>query len=278
MNIGLLGAIASFVALVPLGAAAAVALGQHMGGRRLLRLTRGCPLDLIATTSDMSLSKKGPRVRRATTGHGQVQGIAQCAQCIGHFYWRKNLRVFISRQVTDRLTNDIVILGGLIGNEIAELFTSQLCDSFGREIFGFNDVGTLDVTLDNYVVKDYKLSLNSDGTLSRDLGAVIIWRNPFTPDWRRAIMCIGFSTYGTADAARWVFSELIPTSPQDWIRSFRRYSRIRRAMHRKELCMALLEFQYSSGSLQVPLGSPKLRHFASFPDPSVPRQRRGVYT
>jgi hypothetical protein len=129
VNIGTVGSLASLVALIPLGAAGALILAQYTGGRSLLRLSRGCPLDLVTTTSDLPLSKKGPRVRRATTGHGQVQGIAQCAQCVGHFYWRRHITVYMSRQVTGALTNDLVILGRLIGNEIAELFTSHLCDS-----------------------------------------------------------------------------------------------------------------------------------------------------
>jgi hypothetical protein len=107
----------------------------------------------------------------------------------------------MSRQVTDALTNDLVILGGLIGNEIAENFTSRLCDWFGSPIFHFNDVGTMDVSLDSYRVEGFDLQLNKAGTINRDLGAVVIWRNPFADDWRRAVMCIGFSTYGTADAA-----------------------------------------------------------------------------
>jgi len=267
MNISLIGSIASLLALIPLAGAGAVTLAQHTGGRRLLRLSRGCPLDIVATTSDMSLSEKGPRVRRATTGHGQVQGIAQCAQCVGHFYWRKRIKVYMSRQVTDTLTNDLVILGGLIGNEIAESFTSRLCNSFGREIFRFNDVGTMDVVLDSFSVQDFDLQLDKAGTITRDLGAVIVWRNPFSDSWRRAVMCIGFSTYGTADAARWVFEELIPASIGVWLKTFKRYRNARRSLRRRECCLALLEFQYSGGSLQIPLGVPKLRYFGHFADP-----------
>lgn len=274
MDMNSIGTIASLVALIPLGAAGAVALAQHAGGRRLLRFNRGCPLDFVTLTSDLSLSKRGPRVRRATTGHGQVQGIAECAQCVGHFYWRKRLKVYMSRQVANPLTNDLVILGGLIGNEIAELFVSHLCDSFGRTIFSFNDVGTMDVTLDNHIVEGYNLHLTSAGSITRDLGAVIIWRNPFSVAWRRAIMCIGFSSYGTADAARWVFRELIPISATDWIKTFGQYSNIRRAVHRKECCLILLEFQYSgSASSQASVGSPELRYFGHFPDPTGVRRQ-----
>lgn len=273
MDISVIGSIASLVALIPLAAAGMVTLAQHTGGRRLLQLSRGGPLDIVTTTSDMSLSKKGPRVRRATTGHGQVQGIAQCAQCVGHFYWRKRIRVYMSRQVTDALTNDLVILGGLLGNEIAENFTSRLCDWFGRPIFHFNDVGTMDVSLDSYRVEGFDLQLNKAGTINRDLGAVVIWRNPFTDDWRRAVMCIGFSTYGTADAARWVFEQLIPGSIAVWVKTFKRYRHARRAVRRRECCLALLEFQYGGEHLQVPLGSPKLRYFGHFDDPADIRKK-----
>jgi hypothetical protein len=273
MDISVIGSIASLVALIPLAAAGTVTLTQHTGGRRLLRLSRGCPLDIVTTTSDMSLSKKGPRVRRATTGHGQVQGIAQCAQCVGHFYWRKRIRVYMSRQVTDTLTNDLVILGGLKGNEIAETFAAKLCDSFGRPIFRFNDESTMDVSLDSYSVEGYDLQLDKTGTINRDLGAVVIWRNPFTDDWRRAVMCIGFSTYGTADAARWVFEQLIPGSTAVWVKTFKRYRSARRAVRRRECCLALLEFQYGGGHLQVPLGAPKLRYFGHFADPEDSRKK-----
>jgi hypothetical protein len=273
MDINVIGSIASLLALIPLAAAGTVTLAQHSGGRRLLRLSRACPLDIVTTTSDMSLSKRGPRVRRATTGHGQVQGIAQCAQCVGHFYWRKRIRVYMSRQVTDDLTNDLVILGGLIGNEIAEKFTSQLCGLFGRTIFRFNDVGTMDVSLDSYSVEGFDLQLDKAGTINRDLGAVVIWRNPFTDDWRRAIMCIGFSSYGTADAARWVFEQLIPSSIGVWVKTFKRYRTARRSVRRRECCLVLLEFQYSGGPLQISLGAPKLRYFGHFADPADSRKK-----
>jgi hypothetical protein len=182
--------------------------------------------------------------------------------------------VYMSRQVTDRLTNDLVILGGLIGNEIAELFTSRLCASFGRPIFRFNDVGTMDVTLDTHSVEGFDLQVSRAGTITRDLGAVVIWRNPFTDDWRRAIMCIGFSSYGTADAARWVFEELIPADTKDWIKTFKRYRNVRRSVRRRECCLVLLEFRYGGGSPQVPLGSPKLLYFVNFADPTDSLRQR----
>ena len=182
----------------------------------------------------------------------------------------------MSRQVTDALSNDLVILGGLIGNEIAESFTARLCEAFDRPIFHFNDVDTMDVTLDGYTVEGFDLQLNKAGTITRDLGVVIIWRNPFTDDWRRAVMCIGFSTYGTADAAQWVFEELIPGNIGVWVKTFKRYGRARRCVRQRECCLALLEFQYGGGPLQVPLGIPKLRYFGHFTDPTDSLQREAL--
>jgi hypothetical protein len=261
------GSIASLVALVPLATAVAAVLVQRFGRRRLLRLQRSRGLvDVVTTTSDDSVSPRGPTVRRLTTGHGQVQGVAYCAQVVGRLYRKLVIRVSMSKQLVDRLENDLVILGGLRGNEVAEAFVEEVNIRRPGAIAFDDDPRAMTISIPGWSVPEYNLDIDADGYIQRDLALVVAWRNPFAGEpWRRGIMCVGFSSYGTAEAARWLFSTVIPSSPRAWFSTSEpSMRRLRRGMRRKELCLAVIEIRYRHTPLPTPLGVPIIRYVTSF--------------
>ena len=261
MTLSTAGSIASLAALVPLAITGAATILQRVGGRRLLRLRPG-PVDVVTTTSDDSSSPRGPMVRRVTTGHGQVQGLAYCAQSIGRFYRKSHIRVFMSKQVATRLANHLVILGGLRGNEIAEEFVAQLNARHGGLIEFDDTPDVMSIAIPGWNAAGYDLAIDTHGYIRRDLALVVVWRNPLAgPEWRRAIMCVGFTSYGTAEAARWVFAQVVPSSARALFSSQDASMRsFRRGLRQKKCCLAVIEMSYRASPVPSAIGEPVIRH------------------
>lgn len=276
MDLGTAGSIASLIGLAglaPLAAAGVKAILEQKGGRRLLRL-EGTHVDVVTTTSADSKSPIGPPVRRVTTGHGQVQGLAHCAEAIGRFYRRRPIRVFMSKQATNEpLIEDLVILGGLRGNELAEEFAAEL-NARRPGLIVFDDTpGVMTVGIPGCVIPNYDLAIDADGYARRDLALVVAWRNVRAGYlWRRSFMCVGLSSYGTAEAARWLFGSVIavgsscPSSRRDQtMRGFRG------GLRRRDCCLAIIEMRYGAGPLPAVLGVPVIRHSVTVELPRDPQ-------
>ena len=135
-----------------------------------------------------------------------------CSQAVGRLYRAKPIRPQMSVDARD-LTNDLVIFGGLDGNQIAQLFFDSVREAFAPHAheLEFADTPPMTNAIPGLSRRDYDQNLASDSLIpGRDLGLVIVWRNPFTSDWRRGILCIGLTSYGTREAADWFFNEVIP--------------------------------------------------------------------
>jgi len=104
-------------------------------------------LAVIVTTSATDVSPVGPEVRRHTTGIGQIRALAECAQSVGFFYRRMPISPRMSREVPDPdvLDTDVVLLGGLDGNDCSIAFVERIRQTFGEISLYYNDAATNDL-------------------------------------------------------------------------------------------------------------------------------------
>jgi hypothetical protein len=85
---------------------------------------------------------------------------------------------------------------------------------------------------------------------SADYGLVIFWRNPDQEDsFRRVILCVGGSSYGTGDSVRFVFDNLLLGSVGSTLRMVRTSRRVMRSIlselrHHTNCVFVLLAFEY----------------------------------
>ncbi len=231
------------------------------GRRGVLRLQTDDqrPLDVVVTTAGKAESVVGPSgFTRYTTGFGQVVGLATCASRLKTIYPRKTIRVQFSEHVTDP-SHDLIILGGLDGNEYASRLVEEFREAFGdsgAEWFHYDDRGTTEVVLGSakYVPFDLRIE---NGVVRQDLGIVIFWRNFLSSEWRRAVLCYGFTSYGTAEASRFAFETVTPISLGSLLRPTRAVRLVRRHVRRTDscvICVVLARF----GADQTPEGPPAL--------------------
>lgn len=179
--------------------------------RRFLSFSSNEEIDIIVTISDFKKDEKGLSIKRATTGIGQIKGIASAARLIGRLYRKKSVNVQLSGIITQRPDKDLIVLGGPAKNNISKKLI-EIFKSKNSEIsFEFNDVSPK-IKLDDFTVSEPDLDLNGDGEIDKDYAIVISWKNPFAVKDRRVIMCAGFTSYGTAGGAIWLFEDMLMQS------------------------------------------------------------------
>lgn len=177
--------------------------------RRFLSFEDKEALDIVVTTSEITTSAKGSCVLRATTGIGQVQGIAAVSQCLGRFYQNKDVSISFSAQIRKRLDQDIVLLGGLAKNQISALFLEKLAKNYPSLDINFND-NTCSLALGNLRILD-GVECDSNNLPIKDIAIVVVSKNLLSSSssFRRAILCAGFTSYGTGASASWLFEDLL---------------------------------------------------------------------
>jgi hypothetical protein len=231
--------------------------GVRRGERSVLGLqTNDDPLDVVITTSGYSPSAVGPTgFARYTTGFGQVIGLATIATRLRSSYRGKRLRVQFSERVSDA-PHDLVILGGLDGNDYAIRLVAEMKRVFGDQVFHYNDRGSTDLVVGGLRCTPFDLRI-TEGIVRQDLGIVIFWRNFLIEDWRRALLCFGFTTYGTAEAVRFAFDIVTPSGIRSVLRPSAPMRLIRKHLRNKTtcvVCVALATF----GTDQEPEAPPRL--------------------
>jgi hypothetical protein len=207
----LVSLIVSAVGVLPL-LTWAVYTSQRLGrAHRLIRFARSAPVDVVLTTSAVVEHDVGVVVSRPVTGYGQVAGLTSCIGMLARFYRRKSLRVHLSGFVRNRIESDLVCLGGPVRNDISRGVLDALASELEEPRIEFDDV-TCAVR-----VKDARGEFTAagfdpgvqDGAPANDLALVILTnRRPNADGTFRAILCAGFTTYGTAAAAEYAFSDL----------------------------------------------------------------------
>lgn len=163
-----------------------------------------------------------------------------------------------------------VILGGIERNTAALRFVQELVNHFGAGVILWRDEpkqtdtdNTIDVGIPwvsrtkprgfrRRALRPIKSYDVIDGYLgpkerppTTDYGLVVFWRNPDLPDdFRRTILCVGGSSYGTGDCSRFVFETLLLGSADSGLQlvqtTKRTVKRILAELRRHESCVFLL--------------------------------------
>lgn len=196
----------------------------------------GNGVDVVLPASDPRGVATGG-VTRPTTGKGSVQAMGEVARAVGRYYGKLRFTVHVAT-LEGPLTADLVCIGGPRANEVTrKLFaTSRIRDIPG---FAFDDV-TFSLTVTDRVESTYDLEIGADGVPGRDLAVVISTANPYQPS-NRAIICCGFSSYGTRGAAEWFFGDVMAeASRKPWARPYG-------VPRGDEPWIAVLDFQVTGG-------------------------------
>jgi hypothetical protein len=222
-------------------------------------------LDVVVTTSQIAVSEYGPPVSRPMTGIGQLDGAMICARTIGRFYRKKRLVAHMSVSPRNHLDGDLVLLGGLSSNVEARRLYDELRYQLGTESLYYNDSETNDLSVADWACLDYDLGVRPNGTVERDIGLIVLWANPGSPQdaRRRAILCLGFSSYGTEAATAFAFDELVPTSTRALIRDRGPFRDTRRQCRTLDNCViCVVSSSFSDRGLRM--GAPQLLAWASY--------------
>jgi hypothetical protein len=200
-------------------------------------------LDVVLPASD---GRPDPVVgfTRPTIGIGSVRALGVLARAIGRYYRRLPLNVHFASRVDARLGGDVVAIGGPRANRVsAEILASQPVIEVAN--LSFDDVHR-SLRMDGFNVAGYDTD-QKDGVPRRDLGILLICASPFSVRRRRAVLCCGFTSYGTAGAAQWFFSDVLNDSLSHPLA--RSCNIPRRRMPAGSCYVAVLEFRISSGTV-----------------------------
>lgn len=193
----------AFVGVLPSAYVALLWFSTFLPARQLLAFQSNGTVDVVVTTSAVEKSSVGSPILRATTGIGQIQGLAHVGKAVGRYLRTIELRVAVSNSVNFELENDLVVLGGPAKNNIAK----RLLDHFGRNYpdlpIAFDDIGG-SVRVGDFEQK-VEIGPEPMDNISNDLAIVMLWKNPFAASLKRGIFCAGITSYGTAGASNWFF-------------------------------------------------------------------------
>jgi hypothetical protein len=143
-------------------------------------------------------------------------GVASCAGALVRHYPRKKVSIHLSNYIRGALDQNLVALGGPAKNEIAASILKDLPRDYDLAEFTFDDVED-SLTIDDgrsqpYVVANFQPRIK-EGYPSTDYGLVVVTTRAAQDDRPvRTILCAGFTTYGTAAAADYLFTYMVRRS------------------------------------------------------------------
>ncbi|MFK4241797.1 hypothetical protein ACI2KV_02865 [Micromonospora chokoriensis] len=118
--------------------------------------------------------------------------------------------------IRNRLDRDLIVLGGPAKNEAARAFLENFRTDYSLTRFNFDDVtDTIEIEPEGgapFSVKDFAPSM-ANGYPLRDFGLIVVAaRGGQAGKTYRSVLCAGFTTYGTAAAAEFLFGDLVKLS------------------------------------------------------------------
>jgi len=249
------------------GIAAAARFSRRWGRHyRFFRLQRGEPVDIVLTTSAGSTQGGYGQVnyQRPTTSVGNMKAATELAQAIGYGSRRRRISVSGSAELETRLAGDVVVIGLPGKNAASRLMIDHLrvcCPSLGLEI---DELAVARMALDG-VSHEYMFTPQEGSDLpSYDLAFILFWVNPVAVRKRRLIVCGGFTTYGTAAAARYLVEDIRDTR----LGALRRRNpSMPRLWRRRWTCfVAILEIRFVHDQAVEVIE----RKFVALDDPGIP--------
>jgi hypothetical protein len=209
----LFNTIIGIIGVIPTLAILFIWISKQKPVKKLLNFQEKEPLDIIVTTSNQSENKIGLKVVRPTTGIGQVQGISFAARTLGRFYKRKEIFTHMSTNIPERLSKDLLLIGGPAKNQVTKRFLTNFQTKFSNINFTYDDIDCK-LTLDDYVLDENCFRLEDPSKIEKDVGLLILWDNPFYTN-RRAILCSGMTSFGTSAVANWFFDDILLQKDKD---------------------------------------------------------------
>jgi hypothetical protein len=184
---------------------------------RFYRFRYSEPADVVLTTDSDVLQRGGSGLPgdRVKTQLGYLRGLAYITTAISRTHASKQLKVHVSDGLDERLTGDLIVLGGTGGNFVARRMVDYVVAECGP-VLGYDEsdesrntafVGDIEVTFD-------WLEWSASGDDLTDFAVILFWVNPFLGRRRRAIWCSGFTATGTMAACAYIDESL----PKRWRR------------------------------------------------------------
>ncbi len=235
---------------------------------RYLRLARRQPLEIVLVTSSLEEGGvEGARYKRPTSSFHTLRAATQFAEQLGALRKRKPLRVSISERLTAAPDGDLVLLGdpskNVLGKHFLAYFNavnaehgleidrtstrvpstprveyrSRVWRHLGGRTTRLSTPATVRsifrLRVGEKLVAEYELSPQGDsGSPSSDIGLIVAWLSPFSLEKRRAVLCAGWTSHGTAAAADYYLNQL----PSVRYQQLRREGRLPRLYSKRWPC------------------------------------------
>ncbi len=168
---------------------------QSWINRRIWKLKDPSSIVFSVSTSGIHEVEKWPM-----TGIGQVRALANITPSILRAYSDAKLTIYPSQRVTpDKLTNDIIIIGGGRTNDNAKdiLNNHSRGSSF---IYNFDEF-SVEFNGKKYAAEYWPHAQRTQDNVAKDYAYVRGCKNPYNKE-RRVVLLIGIHTHGTEAAAR----------------------------------------------------------------------------
>jgi hypothetical protein len=168
---------------------------QRWTNKRLWRLSEPLQTVVSVSTSGIHSVENTPM-----TGIGQVRALQNISPSIAKAYSNLKIPVFASQRVsTDKLTNDIIVIGGGRTNENArEILLNHSKNS--RYKYHFDEF-SVEFDGKKFSAEYWPGQQETQDNIAKDYAYVRVCKNPFNCQ-RRLILLIGIHTHGTEAAAR----------------------------------------------------------------------------
>ncbi|TDD34753.1 hypothetical protein E1287_15570 [Actinomadura sp. KC06] len=201
------------VGAIPVCVSAAYLVTRWRKVRRVLRFQPSGRVDLVLTTSHRQLKSQGGKVAvvRHLAPEGDILAIAAAAAAISKNYRSKKIVTHVSERVRGPLDDDLIILGSPVSNRYCADLLDRL--SLVRSLDLELDIPNGDISINRpggsrFEVNGFDIRKGSDGLPRRDLLFIATATNPYNAD-RRAVICAGFTTYGTGAAGEILFTHIL---------------------------------------------------------------------
>ncbi|WP_317802836.1 hypothetical protein [Rhodococcus sp. IEGM 1330] len=206
--LGILGAI-------PVLAAGSKYTSRWRRVRRILRFQRTGRVDIVLTTSLARKEKEdGGRVSvvRGLAPEGDILAMTPSVALLSTNFPDKQIVTHLSEKVRGRLDDDLVILGSSASNEYSADFMSRF--NLARQLNLTLEVKNGSIAIDRGAggnrlkIQDFDVKRNAEGLPKKDIAYIAIGPNPYNAN-RRAVVCAGFTTYGTGAASDVLFNDIL---------------------------------------------------------------------
>jgi hypothetical protein len=181
---------------------------------RFLRLHRSAEhLDIVLPTSDRVTGGLGISYVRSTTAVGNLKGATEIARVVGQVVRRRPISVAVSEELESPLSGDLVLIGfpgKNAASRVALNYLKQEHPEIGFELTESPEEGCK-IALAGFSA-DYAATCQTASDIpANDLALILLWVNPTAPRKRRLLLCAGFTSYGTAAAAKYAVTDIIDT-------------------------------------------------------------------